>query len=46
MEFMIGGSLAFHLERLKQFTEHQVKFYAAQIVCGLLFLHGVGLIDW
>ncbi len=41
---MNGGSLAFHLEKIKRFTENQVKFYSAQIVCGLLYLHDKGFI--
>ena len=46
MEFMNGVSLAFHLDKLKRFNEQQVKFYSAQIVSGLLFLHKHGYIHW
>ena len=44
MDFMNGGSLAFHLEKRIKFPEDQVKFYSAQIVCGLLYLHDKGFI--
>ncbi len=46
MEFMECGSLAFHLEKTNYFTEYQVKFFSAQIVCGMLFLHKKGFIHW
>ena len=45
-EFVNGGSLAFHLEKIRKFSEIQVKFYSAQIICGLLFLHKAGFIYW
>ena len=45
-EFVNGGSLAFHLQKIKKFSEIQVKFYSAQIICGLLFLHKTGFIYW
>ncbi len=41
---MNGDSLAFQLERIKQFPETHVKFYSAQIICGLSYLHEKGLI--
>jgi serine/threonine protein kinase len=44
MEFVNGGSLAFHLEKKIKFTESQVQFFSAQIICGLLFLHDKGFI--
>jgi len=44
MELMNGGSLEYHLEEKKKFTEYQVKFYSAQIICGLVFLHDKGFI--
>ena len=36
---MMGGNLSIHSEKLKKFAKIQVKFYAAQIICGLKFLH-------
>jgi hypothetical protein len=44
MDFVNGGSLAFHLDKKKRFDEVQIKFYSAQIICGLLFLHSNGFI--
>jgi serine/threonine protein kinase len=44
MDFVNGGSLAFHLDKKKQFDEARVKFYSAQIVCGLLYLHSKNFI--
>ena len=46
MEFLEGGNLAFHLERLKKFSEEQVKFISAEIICGLLVLHKEKIIHW
>jgi serine/threonine protein kinase len=46
MEFMNGGNLAFHLEKVKKFSEVQVNFFSAQIVCGLTYLHDRGFIHW
>lgn len=39
MEFLNGGSLQWHLKN-KGFTEKEVVFYSAQILCAILFLHG------
>ena len=44
MEYMSGGSLAHNLEIFKQFSENQVKFFAAEITCGLLYLHSERII--
>ena len=41
---MSGGNLAFHLEKVKKFNQKQVKFYSAQIICGLLYLHNKDII--
>ena len=38
-EFISGGSLAFHLDQNKKFPENQAKFYLAEILLGLLYLH-------
>jgi serine/threonine protein kinase len=43
MEFLNGGSLEWHLEN-KNFTEKEVVFYSAQILCGILFLHSKQII--
>ena len=39
MEYLNGGSLSWHLHKLKMFKEKQVKFYTAQILCGIQYLH-------
>lgn len=46
MEYMSGESLAHNLEIFKQFSENQVKFFAAEITCGLLYLHSERIIHW
>jgi serine/threonine protein kinase len=38
MEFLNGGSLKWHLKK-KCFSQKQVIFYSAQILCAILFLH-------
>ena len=39
MEFKQGGELYRHLKRLNKFPEDTAKFYAAQIISGLSYLH-------
>ncbi|XP_019504121.1 PREDICTED: RAC-beta serine/threonine-protein kinase-like isoform X2 [Hipposideros armiger] len=39
MEFAIGGELFFHLSRERVFTEERVRFYGAEIVSALEYLH-------
>lgn len=39
MEYLSGGELFFHLKKIKYFTEKVAKFYLAQIICILDFLH-------
>ena len=36
---MNGGDLYENFFKLKQFSEYQTQFYAAQIICGIQFLH-------
>ena len=38
-EFMHGGSIAFHLEKMKTFPESFAIFYTAQIVSVMSYLH-------
>lgn len=39
MDFMQGGELYRHLKKQTKFPEHIAKFYGAQILCGLSYLH-------
>ncbi|XP_076872215.1 protein kinase C delta type-like, partial [Brachyhypopomus gauderio] len=44
MEYVNGGDLYFHLKLQRRFDLDRATFYAAEIVCGLQFLHGKGII--
>ncbi|XP_076848222.1 protein kinase C delta type-like isoform X1 [Brachyhypopomus gauderio] len=44
MEYLNGGDLYFHLMEEGCFDLDRATFYAAEIVCGLQFLHGKGII--
>lgn len=44
MDFINGGELFHHLSREKRFSEERAKFYAAQIVSGMSYLHANGII--
>lgn len=44
MDFINGGELFHHLSREKRFSEERAKFYAAQIVAGMGYLHANGVI--
>ncbi|KAI8802756.1 kinase-like domain-containing protein [Cladochytrium replicatum] len=39
IDLMLGGDLRFHLDRMGIMTEDMVRFYAAEISCGLAHLH-------
>ena len=41
---MQGGDLFFHVTRLGNFTESRAKFYAAEILLVLEFLHGKNIV--
>jgi serine/threonine protein kinase len=43
MEFLNGGNLNYHCKK-QSFNEYQVQFYAAQITCGILYLHSKQLV--
>jgi len=44
MDFINGGELFHHLSKEKKFSEDRTKFYAAEIVSGLQYLHNIGVI--
>jgi len=44
MDYINGGELFFHLQNDKKFPEDRVRFYAAEIVCGLEYLHSCGIL--
>jgi len=44
MEYINGGELFFHLQKEKKFSEERVRFYGAEIVAGLEYLHSSGVV--
>jgi len=44
MDYINGGELFFHLQKDKKFTEERVRYYSAEIVAGLEYLHTAGVI--
>ncbi|XP_076834906.1 protein kinase C delta type-like [Brachyhypopomus gauderio] len=44
MEYLNGGDLMFRMQKTGCFDLYTATFYAAEIVCGLQFLHGKGII--
>jgi len=44
MEYVNGGELFFHLSRERQFSEDRTRFYGAEIICAIEYLHKRGII--
>lgn len=44
MKFMRGGELFQHLKTFRRFPEEQTRFYAAEIILALEYLHGKDII--
>lgn len=39
MDYINGGELFFHLQKEEKFSNDRVRFYCAEIICGLEYLH-------
>ncbi|KAK4886632.1 hypothetical protein RN001_002903 [Aquatica leii] len=44
MDYINGGELFFHLRRFTKFTEEKARFYTAEIVSALSYLHDLSII--
>ena len=44
MEYLSGGDLFFHLQAEGRFTKERARFYSAEVILGLQFLHSHGII--
>ena len=44
MEMVTGGDLLFAIQQVRRFTEDRARFYSAEIVLALAFLHRQGIL--
>jgi len=44
MEYLNGGDLMFQIQQSQRFQPDRARFYAAELVCALQFLHSRGII--
>uniref|UniRef100_A0A4W5LXU0 Protein kinase C n=1 Tax=Hucho hucho TaxID=62062 RepID=A0A4W5LXU0_9TELE len=44
MEYLNGGDLMFHIQNCHKFDVQRSTFYAAEIICGIQFLHSKGIV--
>lgn len=44
MEYVNGGDLMFQIQKSRKFDEARSRFYAAEIITALLFLHSEGVV--
>lgn len=44
MEFIIGGDLMHHIQKKKNFSETQSRYYCCEIILALVFLHTKGIV--
>ncbi|NP_001352166.1 protein kinase C, delta b [Danio rerio] len=44
MEYLNGGDLMFHIQDKGRFDLYRATFYAAEIICGLQYLHSKGIV--
>ena len=44
MEFINGGELFYHLQQAGRFSEERAKFYTAEIILALEYLHNAGIV--
>eukprot|EP00172_Hildenbrandia_rubra_P003160 Plantae.Rhodophyta-Hildenbrandia_rubra.ctg47140.p1 GENE.Plantae.Rhodophyta-Hildenbrandia_rubra.ctg47140~~Plantae.Rhodophyta-Hildenbrandia_rubra.ctg47140.p1 ORF type:complete len:497 (-),score=101.01 Plantae.Rhodophyta-Hildenbrandia_rubra.ctg47140:222-1517(-) len=44
MDFAAGGELMFHMRKEAMINEEDARFYAAELVCALEYLHGKGIV--